>query len=36
MVIGGFIAANWLQQPGPIPIGQETVQKLQDLGIQNP
>lgn len=36
MVIGGFIASTWLQQPDPIPLAQDTVQKLQELGINNP
>ena len=36
MIIGGFIAATWLQQPDPIPLAQDTVQKLQELGISNP
>lgn len=36
MIIGGFIASTWLQQPDPIPLAQDTVQKLQELGINNP
>ncbi|WP_224996186.1 YeeE/YedE family protein [Cesiribacter sp. SM1] len=36
MVIGGFIASTWLQQPDPIPLAQGTVEKLQELGISNP
>ncbi|AHM62366.1 hypothetical protein D770_20585 [Flammeovirgaceae bacterium 311] len=36
MIVGGFIAATWLQQPDPIPLAQNTVQKLQELGIANP
>lgn len=36
MILGGFIAATWLQQPDPIPLAQDTVQKLQELGISNP
>lgn len=35
-VIGGFIASTWLQQPDPIPLGQDTVTKLKEFGIQNP
>jgi len=35
-IIGGFIASTWLQQPDPIPLAQDTVAKLQELGIQNP
>ncbi|WP_017733979.1 YeeE/YedE family protein [Nafulsella turpanensis] len=35
-IIGGFIAASWLQQPDPIPLAQATVEKLQALGIENP
>ncbi|GAB3812485.1 YeeE/YedE family protein [Pontibacter rugosus] len=35
-VVGGFIAATWLQQPNPIPLAQDTVQELQRLGISNP
>jgi uncharacterized membrane protein YedE/YeeE len=35
-ILGGFIAATWLQQPDPIPLAQHTVEKLQELGIQNP
>ena len=35
-IIGGFIAAIWLQQPDPIPLAQATVEKLQALGIENP
>lgn len=36
MVIGGFIASTWLQQPDPIPLAQDTVEKLQEMGITNP
>jgi uncharacterized membrane protein YedE/YeeE len=36
MVIGGFIASTWLQQPDPIPLAQPTVEELQALGISNP
>ncbi|EMR03330.1 YeeE/YedE family protein [Cesiribacter andamanensis] len=36
MVVGGFIAATWLQQPDPIPLAPDTVQKLQEMGITNP
>lgn len=35
-IIGGFIASTWLQQADPIPLAQDTVEKLQELGIQNP
>lgn len=35
-ILGGFISATWLQQPDPIPLAQDTVVKLQELGIQNP
>ncbi|GAB3538086.1 YeeE/YedE thiosulfate transporter family protein [Pontibacter brevis] len=35
-VIGGFISSTWLQQPDPIPLGQDTIVKLQELGISNP
>lgn len=35
-VVGGFIASTWLQQPDPIRLAQDTVEKLQELGIQNP
>ena len=35
-VIGGFIASTWLQQPDPIPLAQDTVMKLRELGIDNP
>jgi uncharacterized membrane protein YedE/YeeE len=35
-IIGGFIASTWLQQPDPIPLAQDTVAKLQELGIENP
>lgn len=35
-VIGGFIASTWLQQPDPIPLAQDTVEKLQELSIRNP
>lgn len=35
-VIGGFIASTWLQEPDPVPLAQDTVQKLQELGIDNP
>ncbi|MCC9169002.1 YeeE/YedE family protein [Pontibacter harenae] len=34
-VLGGFIASTWLQQPEPIPLAQDTVLKLQELGINN-
>lgn len=36
MIIGGFMASFWLQQPDPIPLAQDTMNKLQELGIQNP
>lgn len=36
MIIGGFIASTWLQQPDPIPLAQNTVEKLQEMGISNP
>lgn len=36
MAIGGFIASTWLQQPDPIPLAQDTVEELQELGISNP
>lgn len=36
MIIGGFIASTWLQQPDPIPLAQNTVDELQKLGISNP
>lgn len=35
-IIGGFIASTWLQQPEPIPLAQNTVNKLQEFGIENP
>lgn len=35
-IIGGFIASTWLQQPEPIPLAQDTVNKLQEFGIENP
>ena len=35
-IIGGFIASTWLQQPEPIPLAENTVQKLEELGIRNP
>src|SRR5690606_7375830 len=35
-IIGGFIASTWLQQPEPIPLAQDTVNKLQAFGIENP
>ncbi|MGK7394191.1 MAG: YeeE/YedE family protein [Candidatus Cyclobacteriaceae bacterium M3_2C_046] len=36
MVIGGFIAATWLQQPEPINLSPDTIAKLQELGIKDP
>lgn len=36
MIVGGFLAATWLQQPDPIPLAPDTVQNLQELGISNP
>lgn len=35
-VIGGFISSTWLQQSEPIPLAQDTVMTLQELGIENP
>lgn len=35
-IIGGFIASTWLQQPEPIPLAEDTVAKLQGMGIQHP
>jgi uncharacterized membrane protein YedE/YeeE len=35
-IIGGFIASTWLQQPDPIPLAQDTVERLRELGIENP
>lgn len=36
MIIGGFIASTWLQQPDPIPLAQDTVNHLKELGISSP
>jgi uncharacterized membrane protein YedE/YeeE len=36
MIIGGFIASTWLMQPEPIPLAEDTVTQLQQLGISNP
>src|SRR5690554_4499359 len=36
MFVGGFIAATWIQQPEPIPLAENTVQKLRNMGIQSP
>lgn len=36
IIIGGFIASTWMQQPEPITLAQDTVVKLQELGIQEP
>ena len=36
MVIGGFIATTRLQQPEPISLARDTIEKLKELGIQNP
>ena len=35
-VIGGFISTTWLEQSDSIPLAQDTVMKLQELGIEHP
>lgn len=35
-VIGGYIAATWLQSPGPVAISPETVNYLDQVGIAYP
>src|SRR5690554_2719652 len=32
MVIGGFIASTWLQQAEPIPLAENTKEKLREMG----
>ena len=34
-VIGGFIAANWLSTDSAVAISSQTIEKLQQLGIQS-
>ena len=35
-MVGGFIAAQWLRDPEPIQLAEQTVARLQALGIEQP